>query len=91
MTYEPLEIPQELSQLPSYVQEELAKISLALLADPSYNEAQLKDKTSTINTRLKGEAVRVWSSTLKKPVWSTGRQPTDNWIDGTGAVVYSPV
>lgn len=91
MVYEPLEPPVNTESLPTYLRDEFMRIATAIMADPTYSAAQLLDKGNVINARLKGEAVRVWDSTNKRPVWASGKNPTDAWVDSNGNVVHTPV
>ena len=89
--YEPLNIPQNQEALGQFLEEELRKLADAIPADDNYVQAQLLDKGSVVNTRLKREGLRVWDATNKRPVWAAGKTPTASWVDGNGTVVHTPV
>lgn len=91
MSYTPNVIPKDVESLPTFLEEELRRVALSISVDVAYNQEQLLDKNSTVNTRIKKEGVRVWDSTSKRPLWAAGNQPASAWVDGVGVVVYLPV
>ena len=91
MSYTLKAVPNEPEQLQRFLTEELTIIGNLLQADTKYTQEQLADKGSVINTRLKQEGLRIWDTTNKRPVWSTGKNPEDVWITGADTIAHSPV
>lgn len=69
---------------------------LSLLANPAlsgnlaFESSAFLSKNSIVN-RQKYEGLSVWDSTIKKPLWASGKATTSPWVDATGTVVYTPV
>ena len=53
--------------------------------------ASLNSATNGINTVGKRAGSVAFNTSVGKPVWATGTDPTSTWVDATGAVVNTPV
>ncbi|MDX1810300.1 MAG: hypothetical protein R3240_00010 [Gammaproteobacteria bacterium] len=52
--------------------------------------SQFTSVTSDINIKGKQTGVSYFDTTLAKPVWASGPNASDPWVDATGATVHTP-
>lgn len=53
--------------------------------------AQIQSATDMVNTTFKQEGRECFDTSLNRPLWATGSNATDTWVDSAGVVVHTPV
>lgn len=90
MAYNNTPPPSNPEAIPQYLERELQNLAQEINNAPGYVEEQFKSIASDANSRGKSEGIPVWDKTHKRPVWPRGRSKESEWVDGVGAIVYSP-
>jgi hypothetical protein len=64
-------------------------IASAISAQAS-SSTNFTSAASLINTVLKETGFKVFYTVTNRPLWATGPNPTDPWVDAYGVVVFTP-
>jgi hypothetical protein len=66
----------------------LTKVSWSMIDTGSYTDAEIADKTSSVNTIDKYEGLYIWDETNNRLMRSSGDLDISNWwvVDGSASV-----
>ena len=89
--YYPQRPPANPGDLQRFLQRELQRVSLAFRIPRSVGNLEFENQDSVINRVDKDAGTSVFDTASGKPLWATGPNPTDTWVDAAGTTIYTPV